>query len=299
MNAGAGTRLCGADLLGDGGAECDDNEEQQELLHGRSSLGAGVRAERSALARVTSGRAESVSTPRDVVVVLLDSLNRHLLGCYGGAEFDTPNLDRLAARSVRFTNHRTGSLPCMPARHDLLVGALDFPWRPWGSIEVWEDAVTHLLRRDAGHLDDARIRPSAPVRGRRRELPPRLRRLGLRARPRRRPVAHPARPVVDRRAGAARAVRAVRSRLRPEPHVVPRRGRLSRTEDDDRGGALARSGARLRHARRRSARSCSSTSSIRTNRSTHPNRGRLATTPSGKDRDSSGRRTRVIVKTRG
>jgi arylsulfatase A-like enzyme len=88
--------------------------------------------------------------PRDVVVVLLDSLNRHLLGSYGGREFDTPNLDRLAARSVRFTNHHTGSLPCMPARHDLLVGALDFPWRPWGSIEVWEDAVTRLLRHDAG-----------------------------------------------------------------------------------------------------------------------------------------------------
>jgi arylsulfatase A-like enzyme len=91
-----------------------------------------------------------MSVPRDVVVVVLDSLNRHLLGCYGGTEFDTPALDRLAARSMRFTNHHAGSLPCMPARHDLLVGALDFPWRPWGSIEVWEDAVTHLLRRDAG-----------------------------------------------------------------------------------------------------------------------------------------------------
>lgn len=91
-----------------------------------------------------------MTAPRDIVVVLLDSLNRHLLGCYGGTEFDTPNLDRLAARSVRFTNHHTGSLPCMPAGHDLLVGALDFPWRPWGSIEVWEDAVTTLLRRDAG-----------------------------------------------------------------------------------------------------------------------------------------------------
>jgi arylsulfatase A-like enzyme len=88
--------------------------------------------------------------PRDVVVVLLDSLNRHCIGAYGGREFDTPNLDRLAARSVRFTNHHTGSLPCMPARHDLLVGALDFPWRPWGSIEVWEDSVTRLLRHDAG-----------------------------------------------------------------------------------------------------------------------------------------------------
>ena len=84
------------------------------------------------------------------MVVLLDSLNRHMLGSYGGTEFDTPNLDRLAARSVRFTNHHAGSLPCMPARHDLLVGALDFPWKPWGSIEIWEDALTRLLRRDAG-----------------------------------------------------------------------------------------------------------------------------------------------------
>ena len=34
----------------------------------------------------------------------------------------------------------------MPARHDLLVGALDFPWRPWGSIEVWERPITVALR---------------------------------------------------------------------------------------------------------------------------------------------------------
>jgi len=80
------------------------------------------------------------------VVVLLDSLNRHLLGCYGGDEFETPNLDRFAATSTRFTNHYVGSLPCIPARHDLLCGALDFLWKPWGSIEVWEDAITVPLR---------------------------------------------------------------------------------------------------------------------------------------------------------
>jgi hypothetical protein len=34
----------------------------------------------------------------------------------------------------------------VPARHDILVGALDFPWRPWGSIEIWEDAITRSLR---------------------------------------------------------------------------------------------------------------------------------------------------------
>jgi arylsulfatase A-like enzyme len=84
--------------------------------------------------------------PRNAIVVLLDSLNRHMLGCYGGREFDTPNLDRFAARAVRFTRHYAGSLPCMPARHDLLCGAMDFLWRPWGSIEIWEDSITYALR---------------------------------------------------------------------------------------------------------------------------------------------------------
>lgn len=88
----------------------------------------------------------SIPTPRNAIVVLLDSLNRHLLGAYGGTEFDTPNLDRFARRAIRFDKHYTGSLPCMPARHDILCGALDFPWKPWGSIEIWEQPLTAALR---------------------------------------------------------------------------------------------------------------------------------------------------------
>ncbi len=84
--------------------------------------------------------------PKNAVVILLDSLNRHMLGAYGGTEFETPNLDRLAARSLRFDRHYAGSLPCMPARHDILCGALDFLWRPWGSIELWETPLTVQLR---------------------------------------------------------------------------------------------------------------------------------------------------------
>jgi arylsulfatase A-like enzyme len=85
--------------------------------------------------------------PGKAVVVLLDSLNRHMIGAYGGDEFTTPNLDRLAKRAVTFDKHYTGSLPCMPARHDILVGAMDFLWRPWGSIELWERPITYHLRR--------------------------------------------------------------------------------------------------------------------------------------------------------
>ena len=86
------------------------------------------------------------ATPTNVVVVLLDSLNRHMLGSYGGREFATPHLDAFARRATRFTNHVTGSLPCIPARHDILCGALDFLWKPWGSIELWERPITADLR---------------------------------------------------------------------------------------------------------------------------------------------------------
>ena len=89
----------------------------------------------------------NAAAPANAIVILLDSLNRHLLGPYGGSEFATPNIDRFAERAVRFERHFVGSVPCMPARHDILCGALDFLWKPWGSIEAWEDAITYQLRR--------------------------------------------------------------------------------------------------------------------------------------------------------
>src|SRR5208283_2994379 len=84
--------------------------------------------------------------PKNAIVILLDSLNRHMLGAYGGREFDTPNLDAFARRAVRFDRHYSGSLPCIPARHDILCGAIDFLWKPWGSIEIWERPLTAYLR---------------------------------------------------------------------------------------------------------------------------------------------------------
>ena len=55
-------------------------------------------------------REPTVVMPRNVVVVMLDSLNRHMLGSYGGTEFDTPNLDGFARRATRFTRRiRSGA----------------------------------------------------------------------------------------------------------------------------------------------------------------------------------------------
>lgn len=79
------------------------------------------------------------------VFVLFDSLNRHMLGAYGGTRIPTPNFDRLAARSTTFDRHYVGSLPCMPARRDMLTGRLTFLHRSWGPLEPFDNAFPEIL----------------------------------------------------------------------------------------------------------------------------------------------------------
>ena len=56
----------------------------------------------------------------NVLVLVLDDLGFAHLGCYG-SDLDTPNLDRLAGRGVRFTNFHTTAM-CSPTRACLLTG---------------------------------------------------------------------------------------------------------------------------------------------------------------------------------
>ena len=81
------------------------------------------------------------------VFLLFDSLNRRALSCYGGS-VPTPNFERLAARGVRFDKHYVGSLPCMPARRDLLTGRLGFMHRSWGPLEPFDDNFPELLAQN-------------------------------------------------------------------------------------------------------------------------------------------------------
>ena len=79
------------------------------------------------------------------VVILMDSLNRHCLSAYGSDWTHTPNIDRLAARSCVFDNHFVGSAPCMPARHDLLTGRLDFLERNWAPMQPFDCTLPDVL----------------------------------------------------------------------------------------------------------------------------------------------------------
>lgn len=85
------------------------------------------------------------------IFALFNSLNRHMLGCYGGTRVPTPNFDRLAARSMVHDRHYVGSLPCMPARRDLLTGRLTFLHRSWGPLEPFDNAFPELLKTKDVH----------------------------------------------------------------------------------------------------------------------------------------------------
>lgn len=83
------------------------------------------------------------------VFLLFDTLNRRSLNCYGG-DVATPEFDRLAARTVTFDNHYVGSLPCMPARREIMTGRYNFLHRSWGPLEPFDHAYPEILFKEKG-----------------------------------------------------------------------------------------------------------------------------------------------------
>ncbi|MHC4119578.1 MAG: sulfatase family protein [Planctomycetota bacterium] len=58
----------------------------------------------------------------NLIFVLVDDQGYYDLGCYGGDEFDTPRIDRMAREGVRFTDYYAAAPICSPSRAGLLTG---------------------------------------------------------------------------------------------------------------------------------------------------------------------------------
>jgi arylsulfatase A-like enzyme len=61
------------------------------------------------------------------IIIYADDLGFGDLGCYGASGIPTPNLDRMAAGGLRFTNSYATAATCTPSRYSLLTGS--YPWR--------------------------------------------------------------------------------------------------------------------------------------------------------------------------
>lgn len=86
----------------------------------------------------------------NLVIILADDLGYGDVGCYNpGSKIPTPNIDRLAARGVQFSDAHTPCGVCSPTRYGLLTGR--YPWRtelkrqvlwPWDKPLIEADRLT-------------------------------------------------------------------------------------------------------------------------------------------------------------
>ena len=93
-----------------------------DLLNRREFLRKLGGAAALAAGRALAGDAPAAAAPKrpNIVILFVDDMGYSDVGCFGG-EIDTPNLDRLAAKGVRFTQFYNTSR-CCPSRACLLTG---------------------------------------------------------------------------------------------------------------------------------------------------------------------------------
>ncbi|MBM4028168.1 MAG: sulfatase [Planctomycetes bacterium] len=85
------------------------------------SCAAGISALTAASVATPTGQAAGSRRP-NIVLIVSDDHGRGDLGCYGHPVIRTPNLDRLAAEGVRFTNAFCTTASCSASRSVILSG---------------------------------------------------------------------------------------------------------------------------------------------------------------------------------
>ena len=64
---------------------------------------------------------QAASKP-NVIFILADDLGAHDPACFGSTYHETPNIDKLATRGVKFTQAYAASPLCSPTRSSILAG---------------------------------------------------------------------------------------------------------------------------------------------------------------------------------
>jgi arylsulfatase A len=64
----------------------------------------------------------SAADQPNILFIFIDDQGYYDLGCYGATEVETPNIDRMAAEGIRFTDYYAAAPICSPSRAGLLTG---------------------------------------------------------------------------------------------------------------------------------------------------------------------------------
>lgn len=113
-----------------------------------------------------------MSAARNVLFVMCDQLRRDFVSCYGGSPIETPNIDRLAARGVRFDNAFVQSGVCGPARTSYYTGRYvsshGATWNrvPLSAAELTLGDYLHAAGRTAALAGKTHVLPDTEALGR-------------------------------------------------------------------------------------------------------------------------------------
>jgi arylsulfatase A-like enzyme len=108
--------------------------------------------------------AKSKKIQPNIVYILADDLGYGDLSCYGQKNFSTPNIDKLAAEGMLFTDHYAGCTVCAPSRSVLMTGQHtghtpirdNKEYKPEGQHPMSGDVVTIAeIMKDAGYTTGA------------------------------------------------------------------------------------------------------------------------------------------------
>ncbi len=80
----------------------------------------------------------------NIIFINADDLGYGDLGCYGATKIKTPNIDRLSATGLRFTNGHTTAATCTPSRYSFMTG--QYAWRRKGTGILPGDAALIIPR---------------------------------------------------------------------------------------------------------------------------------------------------------
>ncbi len=91
--------------------------------------------------------------PANLLLIMSDEHDPRWMGCSGAALMHTPNLDRLAARGLRFTDAYTTCPICVPARAAFAIGRYIHQVGFWDNADPYDGSVPswHHRLRSRGH----------------------------------------------------------------------------------------------------------------------------------------------------
>jgi len=68
------------------------------------------------------GSAATAADKTNIIFIMVDDMGYHDLGCFGSKTILTPNIDKMCAEGIKFTDCYSGDTVCAPARSTLMTG---------------------------------------------------------------------------------------------------------------------------------------------------------------------------------